>query len=187
MRERDQRSVMALVLWITGLPGSGKSTIAEGLRERHPDFVILRMDDLRKIATPAPSYSEGERDILYRSMVYSAEILSKLGHNVIIDATGNRRRWRDLARETVPSFVEVYLRCEARLCREREEERREPYGAPPDIYDKGRRGWPVPGVTIPYEPPKHPEVEVDSGRLSVDEIVQEIEGYISAHMPKMEY
>jgi len=43
-----------MAVWITGLPGSGKSTIADALKESHPDFVVLRMDDLRKTVTPEP-------------------------------------------------------------------------------------------------------------------------------------
>ncbi|HDY70131.1 MAG TPA: adenylyl-sulfate kinase, partial [Nitrospirae bacterium] len=48
---------MSCVVWITGLPGSGKSSIAEALKGRHPGFVILRMDEMRKIVTPEPTYN----------------------------------------------------------------------------------------------------------------------------------
>ena len=81
-----------IVVWLTGLPGSGKSTVAEAVRNRRPDTVILRMDELRKIVTPQPAYSDAERELVYRSLVYAAKIVSELGRNVIIDATGNRTR-----------------------------------------------------------------------------------------------
>jgi adenylylsulfate kinase len=106
-------------LWITGLPGSGKSTIADFLKAAHPDLVILRMDDLRKIVTPAPTYSESERDLVYRSIIYFAGRLTELGHTVIIDATGNLRKWRELARELIPKFSEIYLKCQIIECMKR--------------------------------------------------------------------
>ncbi|NJD56123.1 MAG: adenylyl-sulfate kinase, partial [Nitrospirae bacterium] len=95
------------VVWLTGLPGSGKSTVADAVKQLRPHIVILRMDELRKVVTPVPTYSEEEREMVYRCIVYLAAILSGLGHDVIIDATGNLRRWRDLARELIPSFAEV--------------------------------------------------------------------------------
>jgi len=156
-----------IVLWITGLPGSGKSTIADAVKQGHPDFVMLRMDDLRKIVTPIPTYSEAERDMVYRSLVYCAKRLSDLGHDVIIDATGNLRKWRDLARTLIPLFIEVYLKCSLDECRKREEQRIETHGAPKAIYQKGKEGWPVPGVTVPYEKPLRPEITIDTERMKV--------------------
>lgn len=73
-------------LWITGLPGSGKSTLADGIKKLYPKFIILRMDEFRKIVTPKPTYSDIERDIVYRSLVYLAKIMTGQGHNVIIDS-----------------------------------------------------------------------------------------------------
>jgi adenylylsulfate kinase len=160
-----------IALWITGLPGSGKSTIAEAVKQKHPDFVILRMDDLRKVVTPKPTYSEEERDMVYRSLVYLSKILSDLGHNVIIDATGNLRKWRDLARTLIPSFSEVYLRCSLEECGKREEQRIETHGAPKDIYRKGKEGWPVPGLTVLYEEPLTPEITIDTERMHVEDAV----------------
>ncbi|HMK60502.1 MAG TPA: adenylyl-sulfate kinase [Dissulfurispiraceae bacterium] len=155
-----------LVLWITGLPGSGKSTIADAISAVRPDFVLLRMDELRKVVTPNPTYSEAERDLVYRSIVYQAQILSSLGHNVIIDATGNLRRWRDFAREVIPRYVEVYLKCSLDACRMREEARKEFHGAPSAIYKKGKEGWLVPGLTVPYEEPLNPEITIDTEKMS---------------------
>jgi adenylylsulfate kinase len=163
---------------LTGMPGSGKSTIAEELRKRHPDFVVLRMDDLRKIVTPAPSYSEEERDIVYRCLVYSASTLVTHGHSVIIDATGNLRKWRDMARQLLPHYGEVYLKCPVELCRLREKERVETHGAPRDIYQKGEAGWPVPGISAPYEEPANPELLIDVVRTSVPDTVCRVEELI---------
>jgi adenylylsulfate kinase len=165
-------------LWITGLPGSGKSTVADAVRQRHPDVVILRMDDLRKVITPNPTYSDQEREVAYRSLVYLAKTLSGLGHDVIIDATGSLRRWRDLARELIPAFAEVYLRCSLETCEAREKQRTATHGAPRDIYEKGRTGWPVPGITAPYEEPLAPEVTIDTAKVSADKAADTISRFL---------
>jgi adenylylsulfate kinase len=160
-----------LVLWITGLPGSGKSTIADAIKQAHPDFTLLRMDDMRKIITPQPTYSEVERDIVYRSIVSLAKVLAELGHDVLIDATGNLRRWRDLAREIIPHYVEVYLKCPIETCQKREAIRKDTRSAPKNIYKKGGEGWPVPGITALYEVPLNPEIVIETDNTSVEDAV----------------
>lgn len=168
----------AVALWITGLPGSGKSTIAEGIRRLHPEFIVLRMDELRKVVTPEPAYSEPERDMVYRCLVYAAWTLVRNGHSVIIDATGNMRKWRDLARQLIKDYGEVYLRCPLDICMEREGLRPDTHGAPKEIYKKGAAGWPVPGVSAPYEEPDNPELVIETDKVSVDDSIRLVERLI---------
>lgn len=157
-------------MWITGLPGSGKSTVADAFEKTHPEFIILRMDELRRVVTPEPTYSDSERETVYRALVYLAKMLTELGHDVIIDATGNLRRWRELARQLIPKYIEVYLRCPIELCMKRERQRLETHEAPKDIYKKGAEGWPVPGINVPYEEPLNPEVVIDTDKTSIEDI-----------------
>jgi adenylylsulfate kinase len=168
-----------MAIWITGLPGSGKSTAADAVKEIYPEFIILRMDEMRKIVTPAPTYSDSERDIVYRAMVYLAMTLTGLGHDVIIDATGNRRKWRKLARRLIPRYAEVYLGCPIDICMDRERKRTDTREAPRDIYQKGAAGRPVPGLTVPYEEPLNPEIAVNTDKNSLREIIAKIEKIIS--------
>ncbi|MCG2721218.1 MAG: adenylyl-sulfate kinase, partial [Thermodesulfovibrionales bacterium] len=100
--------------------------------------------------------------------------LTELGHDVILDATGNIRVWRSLARELIPKYIEVYLRCSVRTCREREKERSDSFGAPRDIYKKGTEGWPVPGAGAPYEEPVHPELIIDTDKIPVEDTVRTV-------------
>lgn len=167
-----------IALWITGMPGSGKSTIAAELKRLHPDFIVLRMDELRKVVTPSPTYSDPERDIVYRCLVYMAKTIVEAGHSVIIDATGNLRKWRDLARQLIPNYGEIYMKCPVELCRAREEQRFETHGAPKEIYKKGDSGWPVPGVAVPYEEPLNPDILIRADSTPVPESVRVIEGII---------
>ena len=165
-------------IWITGLPGSGKSTFADELEKVHSGLVVLNMDELRKTVTPEPTYAETERDIVYRAMVYMAGKLTELGHDVVIDATGNLRRWRELARRLLPRFAEIYLRCPVEICIRRERERPETHEAPKDIYRKGASGWPVPGMSAPYEEPDCPEAVIDTGNTSLMDGMAAIEDVI---------
>lgn len=169
---------MSLVIWFTGLPGSGKSTITEGFVKKHPDFVVLRIDELRKTVTPEPTYSEQEREYVYRALVFTAKKLQDAGCNVVIDATANMRRWRELARKLITNYKEVYLRCDINTCAKRERERKDRHHAPKDIYKKASEGWPVPGVNVPYEEPVNPELTIDTTKTTVDEAVSLIESLI---------
>jgi adenylylsulfate kinase len=171
-----------IAIWITGLPGSGKSTIADAFKKAHPEFVVLRMDELRKVVTPEPTYSDPEREMVYRALVYMAKKLTDLDHHVVIDATGNLRRWRELARLLMPRYIEVYLKCPFELCMQREKQRLERHEAPEDIYKKGAEGWPVPGMVVPYEEPLNPEIIVDTGKASSEDSIAKIEKEIARFM-----
>jgi len=137
---------------------------------------ILSSDMLRKVATPKPSYSLEERDIVYATLVFIAKLLTENGVNVIIDATGNLRRYRDEARKQIPRFMEAYVHCSLDTCIEREARRGITFHAPKGIYKKGVMGKSstVPGLGAPYEPPLKPEVTVNSEKLSPEECGQKI-------------
>lgn len=167
-------------VWITGLPGSGQSTIARALLkelEKHGLHAqILSSDMLRRVITPKPAYSKQERDMVYGAVVFVAELLTQNGVDVVIDATGNRRRYRDHARKKIPQFLEAYVRCPLEICVEREARRKKSFYAPKEIHQKAFTGksLSVPGVGASYEEPVAPEVIVDSDRLDRDECAQRI-------------
>jgi adenylylsulfate kinase len=171
---------MAWAIWITGLPGSGKTTVTREVADRlnGEKLRTLQLDEIRTIVTPHPTFSEQERDIVYAFLAYTAKVLTESGVNVIIDATANRKRYRDLARQLIPHFVEVYISCSLETCRQREAHRVAEF-TPKRIYEKSQAPEAaVPGVNVPYEMTKDPELIIDSERVAPKEaaeiIAQEI-------------
>ena len=89
------------------------------------------------------------------------------GKNVIIDATGNRKEFRELARSLIPEFAEIYVKCPLETCRAREASRR---GQPvqKDLYksaSEGKLKGELPGISAPYEEPENPELVIASDLL----------------------
>ena len=174
---------MAWVMWFTGLPGCGKTTIADQVKSKLSEkgiyAKILQLDEIRKAITPQPKYTEEERDIVYASLAYMAKLLAEEGINVIIDATANRRRYRDLARRLIPKFAEVFIRAPLEVCMEREEKRMALF-SPKDIYKKaGEKRATVPGVNVTYEEPLSPDIEVDAEIMSSEESARHIADRVS--------
>jgi len=151
----------AFAVWLTGLPASGKSTVARALAAELAGMgiraAVLESDAVRREITPNASYGEAERDAFYATLAYLARVLVLHGVPVIVDATANRRTYRDRARAAIPQFLETHVRCPLAVCQARD---------PKGIYRRGAEGTAqnVPGVSAPYEPPLLPEVVVDGER-----------------------
>jgi adenylylsulfate kinase len=148
----------SFAVWITGLPASGKSTLARSLVSRlHElgiDVAVLESDTLRKMFSGGPEYDETERSYFYESLAFIAGTLVQHGVSVVIDATANRRTYRDRARQRIPQFIEVYVECPLEICIQRD---------PKGIYRAALDGKAqfVPGLQVEYEPPPAPDLRVD--------------------------
>jgi adenylylsulfate kinase len=158
---------MSWAIWLTGRPGSGKSTIARAaaarLTESGTPVTVLELDQIRRVVTPTPTYSHAERELVYRALVFMAVTLTEAGVPVLIDATAHRRAWRALARASIARFAEVQLDCPLDVAQVRERTR--PRGAAPaDIYARaGQPGATVPGVDVAYETSPAAELTIDTG------------------------
>ena len=181
--------MMAFCIWVTGLPGCGKSTISRELREGlEKDGIwaeILRLDELRRILTPRPQYTQKERDIVYRTLAAMAKVLTENNINAIIDATANKREYRNLARELIKNFAEVYVKCPIETCIERESKRDDGV-VTRNLYKKAlgkvKPGGDIigelPGIDVPYEEPYDAEVVIYSDKVSSKEAVLEIKRFL---------
>jgi adenylylsulfate kinase len=147
------------VVWFTGLPQSGKSTLAMRVRDRlaaaHQSSIVLDSDELRDVLA-MDRYDDTARDELYARLARLAVLLARQGHIVLVAATGPRRSHRLAARTGAPHYLEVHVRTPFADC-----ERRDTKG----LYARARAGDApaLPGVGVPYEPPLAPDVVADGG------------------------
>lgn len=161
----------AFAVWVTGLPSSGKSTLAAALatqlEARGVDVAVLESDELRRIFAPHPVYTEEERDVFYQAMAYLGRLLVDHGVPVIFDATANRRVYRDRARQSISRFVEVYVDCPLAECMRRDAK---------GIYKRALEGAArtVPGFQAAYEPPEQPDLVVAGDRETPDSAARRV-------------
>jgi adenylylsulfate kinase len=147
----------AFAVWLTGLPASGKSTVAAHLAEELAACgarpAVLESDAWRRVLTPDATYAERERDVFYGALVAVGRTLVEHGVPVIFDATANRRAYRDAARRSIRRFLEVYVDCPLPTCMARDRK---------GTYEKAGQGASstVPGLQSAYEPPLHPDLVV---------------------------
>lgn len=166
-------------LWFTGLPGSGKSAVAREVSQKLAKHQIqtlhLELDRFRREIIPNPQYTSGERDQVYEHLATEAAKLVQGGHNVLIDATGHKRCYRQYARKIIRDFAEVYVTCPLDVCIKRESNRSNKK-VTAMIYERAlerqRTGkvfsdlGEVIGVDVAYEETKNPEITIDSAHIS---------------------
>jgi adenylylsulfate kinase len=138
------------VLWVTGRPASGKSTLARALAAelatRGIRATVVDSDEVRAVITPEPTYSPEERALFYRALAYLAARLAEEGIVAVVAATAHQAEYRRAAREMAPHWFLVYARCPPAVA-----EARDPKG----LYRRARAGThsTLPGVGVPYEEP----------------------------------
>jgi adenylylsulfate kinase len=142
-----------VVAWFTGLPSSGKTTLATAvageLRLRGIGAVILDSDQLRAAIKPPLGYDDESRDALYATLAELAATIARQGHVVLVPATAHRRAYRDAARTLAPAYLEIFVDTPLE-----ERMRRDTKG----LYRQGVQL--APGVGVEYEPPLAPDFHV---------------------------
>jgi len=153
-------------VWMTGLPGSGKTTIAEELRSRLVDMgrnvEILDGDEVRKGLSSDLGFSKEDRQQHARRVTYVAKVLSRNGVIVLVGLISPFRAFRQYAREEIGDFLEVFVDTSLEECI-----RRDPKG----LYKKAMAGEikDLTGLQDPYEHPEHPELVIPTESATVDE------------------
>ncbi len=165
------------VIWLTGLPASGKTTIArevgEYLRSRGLKVELLDGDEVRRWLSPEAGFSREDRERHLRRVAYVSKLLARNGVAVIASFVSPYRSVREQARKTIESerlkFIEVYIKCSLEECI-----RRDPKG----LYKKALNGEikDMTGIQDPYEEPLNPEVIVNSENEDPDKCAEKIIG-----------
>jgi len=166
---RDRAALLGqrgCVVWLTGLSGSGKSTVANALERRlidagRPAFV-LDGDNVRHGLNGDLGFSPADRDENIRRIGEVAALFANAGLIAITAFISPYRAGRDRARRAVGTgrFIEVFLDAPLGVCQQRD---------PKGLYQKARAGQirNMTGVSAPYEPPRRPELRLKTARLGV--------------------
>jgi adenylylsulfate kinase len=169
---------MAFAVWITGLPGSGKSTIAKGLVKVIRNAEYLRLDEMRKKFIKEPKFTDEERELVYSKFIDEGTSCIAEGKNVVFDATAHKLKWRSEARSKIKNFIEVNIKCPLDVCIERESKRGEGLVLA-DLYRKAleRKSagkifeglGQVVGIDVPFEENVNVEIEIESEKMGPKE------------------
>jgi adenylylsulfate kinase len=165
------------VVWLTGRPGSGKTSIASALVDE------LRLRGLRQIemldgdALRSSSlsndlgFSREDRDKNVRRVGFVAELLARNGVAVLVSLVSPYDAAREEVRSRIPNFVLVHV-----VCAPEELERRDPKG----LYAEARRGEiaHLTGVSDPYERPTRPDLTIETDRVTIGEAVDRVLAYL---------
>lgn len=152
--------VRGAVVWITGLPSSGKSTlalrIADRLRAKGRPTAILDGDQVRAALDPRPGYDPESRSRFYGTLAHLAALLAHQGIVAVVAATANRRAFRERARALAPRYLEVFVDVPVEACAARDAK---------GLYAAARRGAvsELPGVGSGFERPEAPDVVATGG------------------------
>jgi len=167
-------------LWFTGLSASGKSTLAERVRdillERGMKVEVLDGDIVRQNLSKGLGFSKEDRDINIRRIGFVCNLLTRNDVVAIGAAISPYRAIRDENRKLIGRFVEVYCKCDLETLKQRD---------PKGLYQKAIDGEieNFTGVSDPYEPPDNPEVVVDTANEDIDTCV----GRIVATLEQLTY
>jgi len=155
-----------VTVWMTGLPASGKTTIAleveRRLREMGRNVEILDGDEVRKGLSSDLGFSKEDRQRHAKRVTYVAKVLTRNGVIVLVGLISPFRAFRQNAREEIGEFIEVFVDTSLDECIERD---------PKGLYKLALEGKikDLTGLQDPYESPEDPELVIPTEDVSVEE------------------
>jgi adenylylsulfate kinase len=166
-----------LVIWLTGLSGSGKTTIARALEPKLKELVkteLLDGDVIRKELSPELGFTKEDRERHARRVVYLCKLLSRNGVVSVVSLISPYREFRAYARREIAAngqFVEVHIKCSLESCIKRD---------PKGLYKKALAGniKDLTGLQDPYEEPLDPEIVIDTDKETLEDAVDKILSHI---------
>jgi adenylyl-sulfate kinase len=168
---KNFRKNKGLVIWLTGLPCSGKTTISKEIekyfRKKKKSVQRLDGDIVRNTINQDLGFSKEDRDENIKRVTYISQMLAENGVNVIVAFVSPYQKMRNLARKICPNFIEVFVSCDIKECIQRDTK---------GMYKKALAGKikDFTGVQDPYEAPKSPEIVLKTDKKSKKESVEQI-------------
>lgn len=157
--------------WFTGLPCSGKTTVAdrvaELLKERGRLVERLDGDIVRKGLTSDLGFSKEDRNENIKRVTFVAKLLTRNGVAVLATFVSPYKARRQKTREEIGTFVEIYTRCPLEACMERDVKGMYKRALAGEIKD-------FTGIDDPYEEPENPELVIDTDKETVDESAEKV-------------
>jgi adenylylsulfate kinase len=176
--DKNTSEIASCVVWFTGLPAAGKTTLAEALLRKLQNLncAVEHLDgDVIRQHFPNTGFSRKERNDHIERVGWAASLLEKNGIVVIASLVSPYQESRDFVRKLCRNFIEVYVSTPLAVC-----ESRDPKG----LYRKARAGQiqQMTGIDDPYEIPTNPEFNIDSQDASTEELATKLIKEIQARM-----
>lgn len=161
------------VLWMTGLPCSGKTTIVKELQKDIPNLAMLDGDELREWFSPK-DFSKVGRDEHNKKVAHLAKLLLKHGVPSAVSLVSPYKENRDNAREIINSgdqFAECYVKCSIEKCEQRDVK---------GMYAKARKGEikGFTGIDDPYDTPQNPDLLIDTEHEPLTDSANKIKDFL---------
>ena len=170
---------MSFVLWMTGLPCSGKTTIARKLQEVYPKLALLDGDELREWLSPK-DFSRDGRNEHNRRVAHLTKLLLKHDVSVLVSLISPFNENREDARKIIgdSKFIETYIKCPLSVCEERDVK---------GMYKKARLNEisNFTGVNDGYDIPDNPDLIINTENNSLNECVDQITEYLDDYKSKL--